>query len=341
MKEKRIFFFIIALLVVPPVLINLCGILYGNLKERKRTSDEMTVATAGETETTTTFIFSPEPVTQERVQPVTESILPVFQTEETTETTTFTAQTEASSEMTTVGERITQSSQEPVSESVQTEETTTEESTAFSPGDIIDTLGIIGKRTETAYRVILENDAGKIIKGISVRTDGGEYSSSLLPEGTMFRVTRQMVLYVEPVEPKVNEKGKIVPPVYDLQLTFLDDTQAEIHTFPFGDADFCEIHVKDDIAYLKFSSLSLKSMQNTLEAEKAVRVQEKLKADQAAAQEEQQSSWEYDDYDDSYYEDYDSDYDYDYDYYYEDIRPYEIYNYETGYSSAGSYNDRR
>ena len=71
---------------------------------------------------------------------------------------------------------------------------------------------------------------------------------------------------------------------YDIQLTFEDDSTAELHAFPFEDIEKGEICYEDDVAYLTYTSVASKEELNTKEAELAVKAAEQKAAEEAAAQ---------------------------------------------------------
>lgn len=175
---------------------------------------------------------------------------------------------------------------------------------------------IIGEKEEDAFHVQLKNASGKDIKALKIKVSGKtEYKDleSLLEQDDVFAADEERVLYFLPhEEEKTDDTKEAKLPVYDVQLTFADDTIAEIHTFPFGDIEAGEIHMEGELAYLIFDSVSLKESVNTLETE--TKIAETIKAaEEAAQQRASQQSYDYDyeeNYDYSY--DYEDDYNYDY-----------------------------
>ncbi len=136
----------------------------------------------------------------------------------------------------------------------------------------------IGEKTEGDYEVRLKNSTGKPVKSLAVEIDGEGAGKNMLEEA--WADDEEIILYVTPKEMK-GEDAK--PPVYDIELTFADDTKSVIHTFPFGDADEADILFSDGVAYLKFVSLSLKNEHNTLETEKSLAPKTQTGSTQTAA----------------------------------------------------------
>ena len=110
----------------------------------------------------------------------------------------------------------------------------------------------------------------KDIKSISISIDGAEFTELKLSGEEAFKADETRVLFCTPKTK--NEDGTDVknPPVYDLKITFTDEATAEqtLHTLPFGDADSVEIRLDEQVAYLVFTSKSLKKEINTLTSEK-------------------------------------------------------------------------
>lgn len=145
---------------------------------------------------------------------------------------------------------------------------------------------------ETDYEVEVTNSTGETIVSAAIRVDGGEYGEELLPDGELFEDGETAVLYCTPKE---LEPGATSAPRYDIFLKFEDGEVAVIHTFPFGDADEADILMDSEeadtegeteeipeeneteeadenaqtiVAYLKFTSKSLGSEQNTCQHER-------------------------------------------------------------------------
>lgn len=175
------------------------------------------------------------------------------------------------------------------------------------------------EKEEGAFSVKLKNATGKDIKEIKIKVSGhSEFADTenLLEKDAVFAAEEERILnYLPKVkeeteEKKEDSKEKEEPLVFDIQLTFADDTTAVVHTFPFGDIEEGEICMDGELAYLVFESVNLKKEVNTLETETTIA--EMIKAQKEAAAQAAASSSGSESYDYSY--DYDYDYSGDYDY---------------------------
>lgn len=123
------------------------------------------------------------------------------------------------------------------------------------------------KHSDSDYEVTLVNESGKAITGIALRASYEEYSDNLLPEDTVLEEGGQGTLWCEPAEIL-----NFVPPEYDIQLTFADESTAVLHTIPFGDAEELTILTDEEsgTVYVRFMSLSQNSESNSLQREKNI-----------------------------------------------------------------------
>ena len=161
-------------------------------------------------------------------------------------------------------------------------------------------LKTIGKEDKEAFKVEIKNATGKTIKGIAIKqTDEESYSENMLEDGDVFTDQESRNLYYKAPEDTTKEteentedmaaesekaQEKELEQGYDIQLTFEDDSTAELHAFPFEDIEKGEICYEDDVAYLTYTSVASKEELNTKEAELAVKVAEQKAAEEAAAQ---------------------------------------------------------
>lgn len=152
----------------------------------------------------------------------------------------------------------------------------------------------IGSKEEGAYEVQLTNSTGQDITAVSFKSSSEEnYPATMLSEGDSFKNEEIRVVYYKPSEEAAKstetEDGKELPAEYTMKITLADNTELELHAFPFDDMKKGEIKVQDGIAYLTYVKDG--SEVSTLESEKAVKEQkeaeEKAKAEaEAKAQEE-------------------------------------------------------
>ena len=161
-------------------------------------------------------------------------------------------------------------------------------------------LKTIGQEDKEAFKVEIKNATGKNIKGITIKqTDEESYPENMLEDGDVFTDQESRTLYYKVPEQstEVSEESaedtavesegtpeKELEQGYDIQLTFEDDSTAELHAFPFEDIEKGEICYEDDVAYLTYTSVASKEELNTKEAELAVKAAEQKAAEEAAAQ---------------------------------------------------------
>ena len=161
-------------------------------------------------------------------------------------------------------------------------------------------LKTIGKEDKEAFKVEIKNATGKTIKGIAIKqTDEESYPENMLEDGDVFTDQESRNLYYKAPEDTTKEteentedmaaesekaQEKELEQGYDIQLTFEDDSTAELHAFPFEDIEKGEICYEDDVAYLTYTSVASKDELNTKEAELAVKVAEQKAAEEEAAQ---------------------------------------------------------
>ena len=161
-------------------------------------------------------------------------------------------------------------------------------------------LKTIGQEDKEAFKVEIKNATGKNIKGITIKqTDEESYPENMLEDGDVFTDQESRNLYYKVPEQstEVSEESaedtavesegtqeKELEQGYDIQLTFEDESTAELHAFPFEDIEKGEICYEDDVAYLTYTSVASKEELNTKEAELAVKAAEQKAAEEAAAQ---------------------------------------------------------
>ena len=161
-------------------------------------------------------------------------------------------------------------------------------------------LKAIGQEDKEAFKVEVKNATGKNIKGVAIKlTDEDAYPENMLEEGDVFADQESRNLYYKALEKNENEDvteesettendgtddEKVLEQGYDVQLTFEDDSTAELHAFPFGDIEKGDLCYADDVAYLTYTSIESKEQIDTKEAELAVKQAAEWKAAEEAAQ---------------------------------------------------------
>ncbi len=177
-----------------------------------------------------------------------------------------------------------------------------------------ETFKTIGEEftTEEGFSVKLKNNTGLEIVGVSVKlSEDTEFPANMLAEEDVFAVEEERMLYVantveDEAEETIDADEKLLTQGYDIQLTFADESVKVLHGFPFEDIAEGEICLEDEVAFVKYVSVSTNENVSTKEAELAVKEQE-----EAAAAVEEYTYYEEDDYwyeddyssDDSWYED--------------------------------------
>lgn len=124
----------------------------------------------------------------------------------------------------------------------------------------------IGQDSAGAFKVSMKNLTGKNITGFSVKqTEAAEYPASMLGENDPFAVSEERTLYYNPGAQE--NQQEVSGAVYDVSLTFEDGSVLELHAFPFGDVEVCEIHLEDGVAYVTYTSTSTQEAVSTKESE--------------------------------------------------------------------------
>ncbi|MGL6200274.1 MAG: hypothetical protein ACRC3H_15195 [Lachnospiraceae bacterium] len=162
-------------------------------------------------------------------------------------------------------------------------------------------LKTIGVEEEDAFKVKLTNSTGKDIKGLSIKMiDEEEFPESLIEaEGDVYAIDESVYLYYKPTEEEQTEEAaegdedeRLLTPGYDIQLTFADDTVVVLHSFPFDDIEEGALYLEEEVAFLKYDSVSSGDSVETKEAELAIKEQEKAAAEAAQKAAEEQAAAE-------------------------------------------------
>lgn len=139
----------------------------------------------------------------------------------------------------------------------------------------------IGEEKGSDYKIELKNSTGKKITGISVKLiETTEYPENMLKNGEIYEVGESRELYYTVPESNVGGEKELTSG-YDIQLTFEDNSTAELHSFPFEDIKKGEICF-DEVAYVKYTSVSSKDKVETKEAELAIKTEKEAEAKAAA-----------------------------------------------------------
>lgn len=167
-------------------------------------------------------------------------------------------------------------------------------------------VAVIGQESETAVFFDIVNGTGKDIKSVTVKTSSMEkYPENMMTE-SVFTADETCTMYYElSADVKDEATDKVVSEEYTVQITFADDSTAELHAFPFEDIkEACIIKLDGEIAYIEYTSLNNEKV-STLEAEKAIIKQKEdqaKKEQEAAAPVEEAPVYEEPVYEEVYYE---------------------------------------
>jgi len=161
-------------------------------------------------------------------------------------------------------------------------------------------LKTIGAEAEGAFKVRLTNNTGKDIKGISIKIiEEEEFPENFLAENDIYTVEEARYLYYSPNQEAKTEEAaegdedeRLLTPGYDIRLTFSDDTVAVLHSFPFEDIEEGELHLEEEVGFIKYTSVSTNETVETKEAELAIKEQERVAAEEAQKAAEEQAAAE-------------------------------------------------
>lgn len=155
-------------------------------------------------------------------------------------------------------------------------------------------LPVIGKETDTALKIEATNATKKAIKGLSVKLSTDEaYPASLISGSEEIAKEETVEIFIEPIEaPQVEAEGEErgvtdveMRSVYNIQLTFDDDSVVELHNVGLDNIVSIELCLNEDnVAYLEYET-NEGAKESTLESELAL-IAEAEAAAQAQAEAE-------------------------------------------------------
>ena len=157
-------------------------------------------------------------------------------------------------------------------------------------------LAVIGVEAEgeNVFAVVLKNSTGKDIKGFSVKDPSlEEYPDSMLPDDEVFLDGEERILYYDAdsavkaaaeAAEGADPEQKAVNIDYRIQIIFDDDEEAELHGFPFGDAEEAEICASETDVFVKYTSTATGEEVSTEELEADIREQEEAASQQETYQ---------------------------------------------------------
>lgn len=152
-------------------------------------------------------------------------------------------------------------------EACTTEQPTTESASGAAEEANEVELRALGRETETALALEITNATGKDIIACAVKaTQDAEYPASLVTKTTKIVADETIIVYLEPSgttqpEPALGASSDnptagdiILNTLYNVSLTFDDDTTAELHELNLESLAALEVHLSSDgIAYVEFT----------------------------------------------------------------------------------------
>lgn len=184
------------------------------------------------------------------------------------------------------GSSTAQTSQSLSSESKSESVTATPEATKAA-----EELITIGTKADNFYEVKLVNKTGKDIKGVYVKTTSqAEFADNLIAENVVWENEKKADIFyaekkaeddtadanaasTETVVSGSSSQEFALEDGYDIKLIFSDDTEYILHAFPCDDIEEGEVCIDstENVAYLKYNSISTNEAIETKEAEIATK----------------------------------------------------------------------
>ena len=164
-------------------------------------------------------------------------------------------------------------------------------------------MPLLGEKKDAITPVEIKNMTGKTITKFAIRLRGEENEAEeMIPQGEAFLADEVRALYFELSEEDkdnenssegeaaetetINENLPLLPPQYDIELGFEDETTATLHTFPFEDASKVEIKFEEELAFVEYESIETSEAVSTKEFELAEKQREQDALSAAAVPED-------------------------------------------------------
>lgn len=163
--------------------------------------------------------------------------------------------------------------------SVESSRTTSSAVEHSSPASSSEKDKIIGTVSlSISVRVVdVTNETGKNIDGFFVKNEETEdYSSNMMPASEIFKIGEKRKVYFDPnkntaAEESSSEDTEVESyPSYTVKLTFTDDTETELHGFPFDDGEDIVIKTNGVVMYVDYTQTSSGVKRSTMEDEQAL-----------------------------------------------------------------------
>lgn len=150
----------------------------------------------------------------------------------------------------------------------------------------------IGKESEDALRILLTNQTGGEIIGLSVKASSAEEASdNLMDEGSRIEEEETVCVYYTPEkeDAEADQKSRIT---YDLSLSYEEEQVVEITGLELEDMEEAELYFEDEVGYVKYKSVDSGKEVSTKETALALKAQKEAQAaaEKAKKEEEQKAA---------------------------------------------------
>lgn len=136
----------------------------------------------------------------------------------------------------------------------------------------------IGEETGDAVRILLTNQTGEEIIGLSVKaSSAGEESENLLDKGMKIGKEETVYMYYTP-EKADSEEDEKTRTTYDLSLSCADERVVEITGLELEDMEAAELCFEDEVGFVKYKSADSGKEISTKETALALKAQKQAKA---------------------------------------------------------------
>lgn len=136
----------------------------------------------------------------------------------------------------------------------------------------------IGEETGDALRILLTNQTGEEIIGLSVKaSSAGEESENLLDKGMKIGKEETVYMYYTP-EKADSEEDEKTRTTYDLSLSCADERVVEITGLELEDMEAAELCFEDEVGFVKYKSADSGKEISTKETALALKAQKQAKA---------------------------------------------------------------
>ncbi|WP_285823804.1 hypothetical protein [Schaedlerella arabinosiphila] len=136
----------------------------------------------------------------------------------------------------------------------------------------------IGEESGDALRLLLTNQTGSEITGLSVKASSGEEASeNLLGEDMKIGIEETICMYYTPGKAD-SEQGEKVRTTYDISLSYEDGRVVEITGLELDDMEKAELCFEEEVGFVKYTSADSGKEISTKETALALRAQQQAKA---------------------------------------------------------------